>query len=93
MQQLRGGGARGCRKQLCSDQKTHVAVSPEVLEQLDLAQCALGENLLAKDICDLLDGDAFLSLVVDGGAASVRSRQHFWAEWRGSSSGRRPAAG
>lgn len=45
---------------------THVAVTAKVLEQLDLAQGALCENLLAKDICDLLDSDAFVGLVVDG---------------------------
>lgn len=49
---------------------THVAVTAKVLEQLDLAQGALGENLLAKDICNLLDGDALVGLVVDGSAAS-----------------------
>jgi hypothetical protein len=40
-------------------------VAPEVLEQLDLAQGALGQNLLAEDIGDLLDGDTLVGLVVD----------------------------
>ena len=39
-----------------------------MLEQLDLAQGAFGQDLLAKDIGDLLDGDALVCLVVDGGA-------------------------
>lgn len=47
---------------------THVAVPPEVLEELDLAQSALGEDLLAEDIGDLLDGDAFVGCGVDSGA-------------------------
>jgi hypothetical protein len=38
----------------------------EVLQQLDLAQGALGEDLLTEDIGDLLDGDAFAGLVVGG---------------------------
>lgn len=46
----------------------HVAMASEVLQQLDLAQCALGEDLLAEDIGDLLDGDALVGLVVHGGA-------------------------
>lgn len=39
-------------------------MSPKVLEELDLAQGALGENLLAEDIGDLLNGDALVCLVV-----------------------------
>jgi hypothetical protein len=46
----------------------HIAVAPEVLEELDLAQGALGQDLFAKNIGDLLDGDALVGLVVDGGA-------------------------
>ena len=42
----------------------------EVLEQLDLAQCALCQNLLAEDIGDLLDGHALVCLVVYGGAVA-----------------------
>jgi hypothetical protein len=37
-----------------------------VLQQLDLAQRALCEDLLAEDIGDLLDGHAFAGLVVGG---------------------------
>lgn len=44
-------------------------MTAEVLKQLDLAQSALGENLLAEDIGDLLDGHAFVGLGVDGGAS------------------------
>jgi hypothetical protein len=36
----------------------------EVLQQLDLTQRALGEDLLAEDIGDLLDGHALARLVV-----------------------------
>lgn len=46
-------------------------MAAEVLQQLDLAQGALGENLLAKDIGDLFDGDALVRLPVDRGAVIV----------------------
>lgn len=46
-------------------------MAPEVLQELDLAQGALGQNLFAKDIGDLLDGDAFVGLVVNGRADVV----------------------
>lgn len=42
-------------------------MASEVLQQLDLAQGALGQNLLAEDIGDLFDGNTFIGLVVDGG--------------------------
>ncbi len=38
----------------------------EVLQELNLAQGSLGENLFAKDIRHLFNGDAFIRLVVDG---------------------------
>lgn len=47
---------------------THVSVTTEMLEQLNLTESTLGENLLAKDIGDLLYGDTFISLTVDGSA-------------------------
>lgn len=47
---------------------THVAMAAEVLQQLDLAQGALGENFLAENIGDLFDGDALVGLSVDSGA-------------------------
>ena len=42
----------------------YVSVAAEVLQKLDLAQRALGENLLAEDIGDLLDGDALAGAIV-----------------------------
>jgi hypothetical protein len=39
-----------------------------MLKQFDLSQCPLGENLLAEDICNLLDGNALSRLVVCCGA-------------------------
>ncbi|CAF3612298.1 unnamed protein product [Fusarium graminearum] len=59
----------------CAEAETHVAVAAEVLEQLDLAQGALGQNLLAKNIGDLLDGYALVGLVVDGGTGRRGYRQ------------------
>jgi len=35
-----------------------------MLQQLDFAQGPLGEDLLAEDICDLLDGYTLARLVV-----------------------------
>lgn len=46
----------------------YIAMASEVLEELDLTQGALGQDLLAEDIGNLLDGDALVALVVDGGA-------------------------
>jgi hypothetical protein len=45
-----------------------VSVATEVLQQLDFAQGAFGQDLLGEDICDLLDSDALASLVVGGSA-------------------------
>ena len=50
-------------------------MAAEVLEKLDLAQSALGQNLLAKNIGDLLDGDALVGLVVNGGTGRRGYRQ------------------
>ena len=47
-----------------------------MLEQLDLTQGALGQDLLAEDIGDLLDGDAFARLVVGGRAVGVSASSH-----------------
>ena len=52
---------------------SYVAVPSEVLQQLDLAQGALGENLFAEDIGDLLDGYTLARLVVGGGAVTPLS--------------------
>ena len=38
---------------------TYVAVSSKMLQELDLSQRSFGQNLLAKHICDFLDGNAF----------------------------------
>lgn len=46
----------------------YIAMASEVLKELDLTQGALGQDLLAKDIGDLFDGDTLIALVVDGGA-------------------------
>ena len=46
---------------------TYVAVAPEVLEELDFSQGALGQDLLTEDIGHLLDGDAIAGLNVLGG--------------------------
>jgi hypothetical protein len=59
--------------------EAYVSVSPEVLQELDLAQSALGENLLAKDIGDLLDGDPLVGLIVHGSAvAAMLARGLLW---------------
>lgn len=49
----------------------YIAMASEVLEELDLTQGALGQDLLAEDIGDLLDGDALVALVVDSGAVQT----------------------
>jgi hypothetical protein len=41
-------------------------VASEVLEKLDLSQCPLGQNFLAEDIGNLLDGDALTSMNICG---------------------------
>ena len=46
-------------------------LASKVLQQLDLAQGALGQDLLAEDIGDLLDGNAFARRVVGGRAVAV----------------------
>lgn len=53
-----------------------------MLEELDFAQSALGENLLAEDIGDLLDGNAFVCLIVYGstGGSDVRSSFSYMCE-------------
>lgn len=45
----------------------YVSVSSKMLQQLDLAQCALSKNLLAEDIGNLLDGYTLTGLVVGSG--------------------------
>jgi hypothetical protein len=60
-------------------------VAAEVLQELDLAECTLGQDLLAEDIGDLLDGDALVRLIVHGGTVGTWCQQsrassegHFW---------------
>lgn len=52
----------------------YITVSSEVLEELYLTQCSLGQNLLAEYIGDLLDSDALVGLVVHSGTITVESR-------------------
>jgi hypothetical protein len=42
-------------------------MATEMLKQLDLSQSPLGQDLLAEDIGDLLDGDALAGLDVGCG--------------------------
>lgn len=51
-------------------------MAAEVLQQLNFAQGALGENFLAEDIGDLLDSDTFGGLVVDGSAVGPDEAGH-----------------
>lgn len=53
----------------------HIAMSPEVLEELDLAQGSLGQDLFAENIGDLLDSDTLVGLVVYSGTTQRRSNQ------------------
>lgn len=53
---------------------THIAVASEVLKQLDFSQGALGQDLLAKNIGDLLDGDALTSLTIGSSANVIRMK-------------------
>ena len=47
---------------------------PEVLEQFDLSQSPLGEDLLAEDIGDLLDGNTVTSHIV-GSLTGIEDEQ------------------
>lgn len=49
-------------------------MSSEVLEELYLAQCSLGQNLLAEYIGNLLDSDTLIGLVIHSGTIEVESR-------------------
>lgn len=60
-------------RRLSRSSSTHVAVTAKVLQQFDLAQSSLGEDLLAEDICHLLDGDTLAGLVVLGGTGRAVS--------------------
>lgn len=52
----------------------YVSMSPEMLQQLDLAQSALGQNLFAKDVGDLLDSDTPVIRIMNGSAVRKRGR-------------------
>ena len=47
-------------------------MSSEVLQKLDLSQRTLGQNLLAEDIGDLLDRNAFTGLAIGRGTVEKR---------------------
>lgn len=53
------------------DGGAYVSVTPEMLQELDLAQGALGQNLLAEDIGDFLDGNTLVGLVIDRSTIQV----------------------
>lgn len=53
----------------------YIAMSSEVLQELDFAQGALGQDFLAKNIGDLLDGNTLLCLVIDGCTVTGNDRQ------------------
>jgi hypothetical protein len=42
-------------------------MTSEVLQKLDLSQCALSQDLLAEDIGDLLDRNSFVCLGIGRG--------------------------
>ena len=42
----------------------YISMPAEVLQKLDFSQGTLRQDLLAEDICNLLYGNPFLSLVV-----------------------------
>jgi hypothetical protein len=42
--------------------QTNIAVASEMLQQFDFSQSAFSENLFAKDIGHLLDGDTLVCL-------------------------------
>jgi hypothetical protein len=57
-------------------------MSSEVLQKLDLPQRALGQDLLAEDIGDLLDRNTFIGLSVCRGTEGRRvSVHHEWMEY------------
>lgn len=54
---------------------TYIAMSSEVLQELYLTQGALGQDLLAKDIGNLLDRDTLVCLVVHRCTATSKGPQ------------------
>ena len=53
---------------------TYIPVASEVLKQLDFSQGTLGQDFLAENIGDLLDGDP-LTILAIGGCAVHRFRR------------------
>ena len=49
----------------------YIAMASKVLEELNLAQGALRQDLLAEDIGDLFDSNSLVGLTVNGGADGV----------------------
>lgn len=50
--------------------ETYVTVAAEVLQQLDFSQGALGQDLLAEHVGNLLDGDAITRDIIVCGTRS-----------------------
>lgn len=50
----------------------YIAVASKMLQELDLSQGPLGQDLLAKDIGDLLDGYPLACLIVRSRAVTPR---------------------
>lgn len=50
------------------ERETYIAMATEMLKQLDLAQGALGQDLLTEDVGDLLHGNTLASLDIGGSA-------------------------
>ena len=46
-----------------------------MLQELDLSKSSFCQDLLAKDVCHLLDGDPFPSLTVRGSTATLSTLQ------------------
>lgn len=60
--------------QVIATAATYVAVTPEMLEQLDFSQGTLGQDLLAEHIGHLFDGDTLTGLGIRGGTRSENNR-------------------
>ena len=62
---------RGLRNAVTRKTAAYIAMASEVLEELDLTQGALGQDLLAEDIGNLLDGNTLTGMIVRGGAVRI----------------------
>ncbi len=54
----------------------YIAVASKMLQELDLSQGPLGQDLLAKDIGDLLNRYSLACLIVGGRAVTPRVSPH-----------------